>query len=90
MFDGYKRSHIRERQAIAFGVSYGFYLCDKEELDFKDIEKRFKSKIRIPIRRIMSRKYQKNKSLFQIFGANFKQEIINIIGIRNENIFITK
>lgn len=88
--NGIKKSVIRERQAISFGISYGFYCGTTKELEFRDIENKFKGKIKAPVRRMMSRTFNKESHLYQIFASTYHQEIINILGTKNEPIFNLK
>lgn len=88
--NGIKKSVIRERQAISFGISYGFYCGTTKELEFRDIENKFKGKIKAPVRRMMSRTFNKEGHLYQIFASTYHQEMINILGTKNEPIFNLK
>lgn len=87
---GIKKSVVRERQAISFGISYGFYCCSYHGFEFMEIENKFRDKIKAPVRRMMSRSFKKEGQLFQIFGSTYQQEIINILGAKSEPIFNLK
>jgi predicted NACHT family NTPase len=87
---GIKKSVIRERQAISFGISYGFYCSTNKRSEFREIENKFKGKIKAPVRRMMSRSFNNEGHLFQIFGSTYHQEIINILGSKSEPVFNLK
>lgn len=85
--NGVKKALIRERQAINYGVSFGIFCCD-ERIDFEDAEEIFKEHISDFNYRTITRSNLENKVVFRFFGANFNQEIINILGKKSEPLFL--
>lgn len=86
-FKGLKKSLIRERQAINYGVSFGIFQCDKS-LDFEGAEERFTEHLTDFNFRLITRSHAENdKCVYRFFGTNFNQEIINILGKKSEPLF---
>lgn len=82
-----KKSLIRERQAINYGVSFGIFSCD-EDVDFDEAEDIFKKHITDFNYRTISKTHMESKTFFRFFGSNYNQEIINILGKKSEPIFL--
>lgn len=85
--NGIKKSLIRERQAINYGVSFGIFCCD-ENVDFPKAEDIFKQHITDFNYRTITKSHLENKAVFRFFGSNFNQEIINILGKKSEPLFL--
>ena len=87
-FNDYKKTLVRERQAINYGVSFGIFKCESK-VDFPEAETKFKEHIKdFNFRTITKSTYKENEATFRFFGTNFNQEIINILGKKSEPLFI--
>ncbi|WP_316786480.1 NACHT domain-containing protein [Pedobacter frigiditerrae] len=88
-FNDIKEIAIRDRQAISFGISHGFYLSETR-LEFSTIRKKFEAKIKEPMNQMISRPVSKKEHFFQIMASTYEQGIINILISKNEPIFRIK
>jgi hypothetical protein len=87
-FTGLKKSLIRERQAINYGVSFGIFKCHNK-LDFPEAEDKFKEYISDFNYRTITRTHENDdQCVYRFFGTNFNQEIINILGKKSEPLFM--
>lgn len=85
--NGVKKTLIRERQAINYGVSFGIFCCE-DKIDFREAEDIFKKHITDFNYRTITRSQTDSKAVFRFFGSNFNQEIINILGKKSEPLFL--
>ncbi|WP_179008410.1 NACHT domain-containing protein [Winogradskyella forsetii] len=87
-FSDYKKTLLRERQAINYGVSFDIFKCESQ-VDFPEAENKFKKHVTdFNFSSITKTTHKENEATFRFFGTNFNQEIINILGKKSEPLFI--
>lgn len=83
-----KKSLIRERQAINYGVTFGILSCD-DNVSFQQAEEIFSKYITdFNYRSITKSHMNSSNAIFRFFGTNYNQEIINILGKKSEPLFL--
>lgn len=84
---GFSKNQIRIRQAISYLINFGVYYS-KKDIEFKEAEDIFRSKFPDFKITTINGSFGETSYLFKFYHFNYKFYVLNIIGKKNENLFI--
>ena len=86
-YKGYKKTQIRVRQAISFITSFAI-LYSKEDIGFQEAIDKLHKKFPDFNEKLTNKTHANNCCIFKFYGIDFIFHLINIIGKKNESLFI--